>query len=90
MLNERLRLAKQLLKDDGVIFVSIDDNEQAYLKVLMDEIFGEENFVAVLSRETKTGGGRFGNQLIQKDFDFVISYVKNMNKILKFSNFSSE
>lgn len=90
MLNERLRLAKQLLKDDGVIFVSIDDNEQAYLKVLMDEIFGEKNFVAVLSRETKTGGGRFGNQLIQKDFDFIVSYVKNINKIFKFSNFSSE
>jgi putative type III restriction-modification system: methylase len=46
MLNERLRLAKQLLKDDGVIFVSLDDNEQAYLKILMDEIFGEENFVS--------------------------------------------
>ena len=45
MMNERLKLAKNLLKNDGVIFVSIDDNEQAYLKVLMDEIFGEENFV---------------------------------------------
>ncbi|MBU4692796.1 hypothetical protein KQ876_01070 [Mycoplasma sp. CSL7491-lung] len=41
MMNERLKLAKKLLKDDGVIFVSIDDNEQAYLKVLIDEIFGE-------------------------------------------------
>ncbi|MXR13274.1 site-specific DNA-methyltransferase, partial [Mycoplasma hyopneumoniae] len=38
LMNERLRLAKDLLKEDGVIFVSIDDNEQAYLKVLMDEI----------------------------------------------------
>ncbi|WP_318031955.1 site-specific DNA-methyltransferase, partial [Ureaplasma miroungigenitalium] len=45
MMNERLILAKELLKDDGVIFVSIDDSEQAYLKVLMDDIFGEENFV---------------------------------------------
>ncbi len=45
MLNERLRLSHQLLKEDGVIFVSIDDTEHAYLKVLMDEIFGEENFV---------------------------------------------
>ncbi|WP_309472316.1 site-specific DNA-methyltransferase, partial [Metamycoplasma hominis] len=45
MMNERLKMARQLLKEDGVIFVSIDDNEQAYLKVLMDEIFGEENFV---------------------------------------------
>ena len=44
-MKKRLELAKELLADDGVIFVSIDDNEQAYLKVLMDEIFGEENFI---------------------------------------------
>ncbi len=42
----RLYIAKQLLKDDGVIFVSIDDNEVAQLKLLMDEVFGEENFEA--------------------------------------------
>lgn len=48
MLNERLKLAKRLLSDMGVIFISIDDSEQAYLKVLCDEIFGEENFVATL------------------------------------------
>jgi adenine-specific DNA-methyltransferase len=46
MMLPRLFLARNLLKDDGVIFVSIDDNEQANLKLLMDEIFGEENFVA--------------------------------------------
>ncbi|MDP2090311.1 MAG: site-specific DNA-methyltransferase [Candidatus Gracilibacteria bacterium] len=44
----RLYIAKQLLKDDGVIFVSIDDNEVSQLKILMDEIFGEENFIAEL------------------------------------------
>ena len=42
----RLKLARDLLKDDGVIFISIDDNEQANLKLLCDEIFGEENFMA--------------------------------------------
>lgn len=42
----RLYIARQLLRDDGVIFISIDDNEQANLKLLCDEIFGEENFVA--------------------------------------------
>ena len=46
MMNERLKLAKQLLSEKGVIFISIDDSEQAYLKVLCDEVFGEENFVA--------------------------------------------
>jgi len=44
-MKERLILAKDLLAEDGVIFVSIDDNMQAYLKVMMDKIFGEENFV---------------------------------------------
>lgn len=48
----RLKLARDLLKDDGVIFISIDDNEQANLKLLCDEIFGEENFIACLPRIT--------------------------------------
>ena len=63
MMNERLKLAKNLLKNDGVIFVSIDDNEQAYLKVLMDEIFGEENFVTNFIWQKKSGGGL--NKLIK-------------------------
>lgn len=45
-MKNRLEIAKEFLRDDGVIFVQCDDNEQAYLKVLMDEIFGRENFVA--------------------------------------------
>lgn len=48
MLNERLKLAKRLLSDKGIIFISIDDTEQAYLKVLCDEIFGENNLIATL------------------------------------------
>ena len=51
----RLYLAKKLLKDTGVIFVSIDDNEQANLKLLMDEILGESNFVAKFDWRKKTG-----------------------------------
>lgn len=45
-MKNRLEVARELLREDGVIFVSCDDNEQAYLKVLMDEIFGRENFIA--------------------------------------------
>ena len=45
-MKNRLEVARQLLAEDGVIFVQIDDNEQAYLKVLMDEVFGRENFVS--------------------------------------------
>ena len=44
-MEERLEVAKKLLRDDGVVFVQCDDNEQAYLKILLDKIFGEENFV---------------------------------------------
>ena len=50
----RLKLARDLLKEDGVIFISIDDNEQANLKILCDEIFGEENFLMDLVRKTKS------------------------------------
>jgi adenine-specific DNA-methyltransferase len=50
----RLYIARQLLRDDGVIFISIDDNEVAQLRILMDEIFGEENFVGDLLRKTRT------------------------------------
>jgi len=48
-MKNRLEVARELLADDGVIFVQCDDNEQAYLKVLMDEIFGRENFVSVIA-----------------------------------------
>ncbi len=52
-MKNRLEIAKEFLRDDGVIFVQCDDNEQAYLKVLMDEIFGRENFVSTLIWEKK-------------------------------------
>jgi len=53
-MKNRLEIAKELLKDDGVIFVQIDDNEQSYLKILMDEIFGRNNVVGDLIRKTKS------------------------------------
>jgi adenine-specific DNA-methyltransferase len=56
----RLKLAQRLLRDDGVIFISIDDNEQANLKLLMDDIFGEGNFVADFIRKTKSMTGDEG------------------------------
>ena len=55
MMYPRLKLARNLLTDDGVIFISIDDNEQANLKKICDEIFGEENFVAQIVWERKRG-----------------------------------
>lgn len=50
----RLYLGKKLLKDTGIIFVSIDDNEHANLKLLMDDVFGERNFVGNIAWESKT------------------------------------
>ncbi|HGP7166081.1 TPA: DNA methyltransferase, partial [Neisseria meningitidis] len=54
-MKNRLEIAKELLMEDGSIFVSIDDNEQAYLKILMDEVFGNENFICNFIWEKKTG-----------------------------------
>lgn len=56
MMLPRLYLARNLLRDDGVIFISIDDNEAANLKLLCDEIFGAENFTGQFARLTKKGG----------------------------------
>lgn len=81
----RLYIAKQLLKDDGVIFVSIDDNEVAQLKLLMDEIFGEENFVAEFPRITKKAGKT--TDLIAKNTDYLICYGNTDKVVLKKNSF---
>ncbi|UTS70062.1 site-specific DNA-methyltransferase [Mycoplasma bradburyae] len=77
MMQERLVLARKLLKEDGVIFVSIDDNEQAYLKVLMDDIFGEENFVATIIFN-KTSQGRTLGTGFKRTHEFIHCYSKSI------------
>ncbi|UXF65697.1 site-specific DNA-methyltransferase [Rhodococcus qingshengii] len=72
----RLELAKQLLADDGVIFISIDDNEQTNLKALCDEVFGEQNAVANLVWKSKSGGANDSGQ-IAVDHEYVLAYAKN-------------
>ena len=78
MMYPRLKLARDLLTDDGVIFISIDDNEQANLKRLCDEIFGEENFVAQIIWERA-----FAPVNLKKHFseshDYIVCYSKNIN-----------
>ena len=59
-MKNRLEIAYELLKDDGAIFVHCDDNEQAYLKVLLDDIFGSDNFLNTLSVFTKVSAGASG------------------------------
>lgn len=71
----RLLLARDLLSKDGVIFISIDDNEQANLKLLCDDVFGEENFVGSIVRATGTTTDQGGSGL-GKSFDYLIVYSK--------------
>jgi adenine-specific DNA-methyltransferase len=72
----RLMLARDLLKDDGVIFISIDDNEQANLKLLCDEIFGEENFVGDIIWRKKKAYGR-GDKYIIPQTEYILTYRKS-------------
>lgn len=71
----RLYLARQLLKDDGIIFISIDDNEQSQLKVLCDDIFGAENFCAVIPWRKRTAKSDvpFG---MSQDYEWILCYAK--------------
>lgn len=83
MLYPRLYLAKQLLNDEGIIFCSIDDRNQAYLKCLFDEIFGESNFVASVPRKTGAGNAAARNDAkLRKPFDYLLIY-KNIDTLLK-------
>lgn len=76
----RLYIARQLLRDDGVIFISIDDNEQANLKLLCDEIFGEDNFVGQIIWQKKKGGGQ-DSQDFAKEHEYILCYSKYEWKI---------
>lgn len=82
MMMPRLYLAKNLLRQDGVIFVSIDDNEVHNLRLLMNEVFGEENFVSEFPRVTKKAGKT--TDLIAKNTDYILCFGKsdfiNLNK----------
>lgn len=72
----RLQLARDLLTDDGVIFISIDDNEQANLKLLCDDVFGEENFISTLTVENNPKG-RKNSSYVSVSSEFCMCYCKN-------------
>ncbi|MBM5782171.1 MAG: site-specific DNA-methyltransferase, partial [Pelagibacterales bacterium] len=74
----RLKLARDLLSDDGVIFVSIDDNEQANLRILMDEIFGEDNFMASIIWR---GGRRNMAKHVSNSHEYILFYTKDVTTI---------
>ena len=81
-MEKRLKLAKNLLKETGVIFISIDDNEQANLKLLCDDIFGEENFVANLVWANKEGGGGGDSKHFKIKHEYILVYAKNKDKLV--------
>ena len=71
----RLLLARDILTDDGVIFISIDDNEQANLKLLCDDVFGEENFVEEIIWRKKSGGGQQDDFFVT-EHDYIICFAR--------------
>ena len=81
MMYSRLKLARNLLMDNGVIFISIDDNEVFNLKKICDEIFGEENFISSFIWQKKSSGGQHSNHVL--DFhEYILLYQKNKSSSL--------
>jgi adenine-specific DNA-methyltransferase len=87
-MKNRLEIAKELLSDDGYIFVQTDDSEQAYLKVLMDSVFGRDqyiNTVAVLFKNI-AGAHSIEEKRLSKNIEFLTIYSKNWNSIKPFND----
>ena len=78
MMYPRLKLARNLLSNDGVIFISIDDNEQANMKKISDEIFGEENFIGCFCINSTPNARDYGH--IGKMHEYALFYAKNIDK----------
>ena len=76
MMLPRLKLLRELLRDDGAIFVSIDDNEVHHLRALMDEVFGEENFVATVIWE-KVYSPKSSAKYLSENHDFIVIYARD-------------
>ena len=79
-MEKRLRLAHRLLKNTGVIFISIDDHEQAQLRLLCDEIFSEENFVNNIIWK-KTNSPKFQSANLGNQYEFVLVYAKDFSRL---------
>lgn len=80
MMYTRLRIAKDLLADDGIIFLSIDNNEYANLKMICDEVFGGRNFISTLTVENNPKG-RKNNAFIAESYEYCLIYAKNKSYI---------
>ena len=83
MIYPRLRVARDLLTDDGVIFISIDDNETGNLRKVCDEIFGASNFITQLIWQNKKGGGN-DSLHIAVEHEYILAYAKSKTKLPAF------
>lgn len=83
LMRDRLVLLKKLLTRDGVLFVQLDDNEVAYCKVLLDEVFGRNNFINQVSVKTKPTAGASGggeDKRLKKNIEYILIYVKDTSE----------
>ena len=78
-MRNRLEVAREFLKDDGIILIHIDDQEMHYLKLVADDIFGRDNFIATVPRKTRSGKSDVPYKLSQ-DFDWMLMYTKGASK----------
>lgn len=82
-MSKRLKLAKQLLKESGVIFISIDDNEMAQLKLLCDKIFGDNNYITTLNIQVRYADKSLNEEKPFKPLlEYVLVYARNSNKFI--------
>lgn len=87
LMKSRLVLLHQLLSDNGTLFIQIDDNEQAYLKVLCDEIFGRRNYINMVSVNAKVSAGASGggeDKRLKKNIEYILIYAKDINNFEPF------
>ena len=89
MMYPRLKVARDLLTEDGVIFISIDDNEVDNLRKVCDEIFGESNFVSEMVWKSKSGGANDSSS-IANDIEYILVYSKNISKLRLYNDKSAE
>jgi adenine-specific DNA-methyltransferase len=87
LMNCRLRALRNLLAEDGVIFVQLNDEEMNYCKVMMDEIFGRSNFINIISLFTKVSAGASGggeDRRLKKNIEYILIYAKSFSEFKTF------
>lgn len=88
LMKARLEILRNLLCQQGSIWIQIDDNEQAYLKVLCDEIFGRKNFINMVSVNMKNSAGASGggeDKRMKKNCEYILAYAKDYNSLSRFN-----